>query len=115
MTNFLYHNPKCSKSRAAIELLNAQGIKYKVKEYLKTGLTREEVQSLLRKLVLNTPLDGLMRVKEMPEVDFEGLSKDELVALLIAHPFLLERPIFETPVTAVIARPTKVLADFLAI
>ncbi|EQC46072.1 ArsC/Spx/MgsR family protein [Bacteriovorax sp. Seq25_V] len=114
MDNILYHNPRCSKSRTAIDLLNESGISYSIKEYLKESMSLQELESIFKKLKISSPLDGMIRLKEFPETDFNTLSNKEIFEFIITNPVLLERPIFVTENTAVIGRPTEVLARFLA-
>ncbi|MBW8192200.1 arsenate reductase (glutaredoxin) [Neiella marina] len=105
----IYHNPRCSKSRQTLALLNENGIEPEVVEYLKTPITPGEVASLLELLHLSPR--QIMRTKEA-EYKEQGLADSELsdAALINAiakSPKLLERPIVVKGELAVIGRPPE--------
>jgi arsenate reductase (glutaredoxin) len=91
MTVTLYHNPRCSKSRATLQLLEARGVKPKIVEYLKTPPSAFELKSILKKLGFK-PRD-LMRSCEprYSELGLEDreLDDDALVTLMAANPILI--------------------------
>jgi len=101
----IYHNPKCSKSREALQLLNEQGIKPTVIEYLKTSPNKTELKNILTKL--KVPAKALVRSKDelYQDLQFNLNSEDEVLLQLEKHPSLLERPIVIHGSQAVIARP----------
>lgn len=105
----LYHNPRCSKSRQTLALLEENNITVAPILYLQTGLTETEVLRLKKKLGV-TSLLSMMRPKEA-EFAAQKLTKasDEaaLLAGLLAAPKLLERPILETEDAAAIGRPPE--------
>ncbi|HEV8694691.1 MAG TPA: arsenate reductase (glutaredoxin) [Lysobacter sp.] len=105
----LYHNPRCSKSRGALELLREHGIQPRVIAYLETPPSTEELRDLLRVLAL--PARALLRTGEDEYaalgLDAPALSDDELIAAMAAHPRLIERPIFVHGGRAVIGRPPE--------
>jgi arsenate reductase len=111
----LYHNPRCSKSRGALELLHAQGIQPRVIAYLDTPPTAEELQALLRLLAL--PARALLRTGEDEYAALgladPSLSDDALVAAMARHPRLIERPIFVHNGRAVIGRPPEQVLTLL--
>jgi arsenate reductase len=105
----IYHNPRCSKSRATLELLEARGIEPEIVEYLKTPPDRATLEALVRKL--GESASALVRTGE-PEFrerhpSGSPLSDDEALALLAAEPRLLQRPIVETARAARIGRPPE--------
>ncbi|QWF70640.1 arsenate reductase (glutaredoxin) [Methylomonas paludis] len=109
MSQKIYHNPRCSKSRDTLKLLEAHGIKPEIIEYLKIPFTAAELQEILHKLGMK-PRE-LMRTKE-PEyreniLDDESLSDDELIAAMIRMPKLIERPIVVLGDKAVVGRPPE--------
>lgn len=114
--NTYYHNPKCSKSRAGLEVLNKHNIDFAIKEYLNEPMTNEELVSVLQKLD-KTPSD-IIRSKEQIYLDLDlgskDLNRDQWVQTIIENPKLMERPIFVTEHSAVIGRPTEELEKFLA-
>lgn len=105
----LYHNPRCSKSRAAFTLLQEQGVAAEVVEYLKTPPTPKQLADILHMLDLEPR--GLMRKQEAPYkeagLDNPELSNDELIAAMIANPILIERPIVVANGKAAIGRPPE--------
>jgi len=105
----IYHNPRCSKSRATLALLHERGVTPKVIEYLKTPPTRETLEALLERLDLEPR--GLMRTKEKiyRELGLKdpALSRDQLIEAMLAHPILIERPIVVAGDKAAIGRPPE--------
>ena len=90
----IYHNPKCSKSRCALEHLKKTDKQYEVIDYLKKGVTTDELKSLLNKLKMQ-PID-LVRTKEAIWKElYQGktLTDEEVIAAMVAHPQLIQRPI----------------------
>jgi arsenate reductase len=110
----IYHNPRCSKSRATLALLEQHGIDLDIVQYLETPPTRRILETLLRKLGLK-PRD-LIRSNE-PEFRESGLtldaSDDELLDLMVAVPKLIERPIVEVGNRARIGRPPERVLEIL--
>jgi arsenate reductase len=109
----IYHNPRCSKSRQTLELLQQEGMDPVVVEYLKSPPSGETLRQLLGLLNMR-PVD-LIRRKE-PEfrelgLDQPGVSDDDLIDAMARHPRLIERPIVVANGKAAIGRPPeKVLA-----
>jgi arsenate reductase len=104
----IYHNPRCSKSRQALELLRERGIEPAVIEYLKTPPSIETLMELIELLGVQ-PLD-VVRTKE-PEYAASGLGKAssarEVAEAVVRAPILLERPIVVSAERAVIGRPPE--------
>jgi arsenate reductase (glutaredoxin) len=103
----LYHNPRCSKSRQALALLEARGVTVRVRRYLEEPLTEAELRDLMGRL----DADGtaLVRTKE-PEWKADPVNlqdQEQVIAVLVAHPRLLERPIADDGQRAVIGRPPE--------
>ncbi|MCD9007531.1 arsenate reductase (glutaredoxin) [Luteimonas sp. XNQY3] len=111
----LLHNPRCSKSRAALELLQAHGIEADVVRYLDTPLDADALRTLLRRLDIAPR--GLLRTGEDAYREFgladEALDDEALIAAMAAHPKLIERPILVRGEHAVIGRPTERLLELL--
>ena len=109
MTVKIIHNPRCSKSRATLQILNDQGVEPELILYLDTPPDAEQLKSILTKLGL-TPRE-LMRKGEAEYreqgLDDQGLSDDELVAAMVATPKLIERPIVLANGKAAIGRPPE--------
>lgn len=112
----IYHNPRCSKSRAACALLTdglAQDEKVTVVEYLKTPSTLDELQRL--RALLGVPVREMMRENEEPYralgLDDASLSDDALLKAIAEHPILLQRPLVVRGERAVIGRPPERVAE----
>ncbi|HSQ06911.1 MAG TPA: arsenate reductase (glutaredoxin) [Chromatiaceae bacterium] len=115
MTVTIYHNPRCSKSRATLELLRERGVEPEVIEYLKDPPSAAVLDDLLRRLGLE-PRD-LMRRKE-PEyaalgLDDPGLSRAALIEAMVTHPRLIERPIVVKDGRAALGRPPESVLEIL--
>ncbi|HEX6980608.1 MAG TPA: arsenate reductase (glutaredoxin) [Alphaproteobacteria bacterium] len=115
MTVVIYHNPRCSKSRSALELIKAKGIEPKIVEYLKTPPSAAELEDILRKLGLK-PRD-LMRKKEAPYaalgLDDPKLSDEALIRAMVENPVLIERPVVVNGDKAALGRPPEAVLDIL--
>lgn len=115
MSVTLYHNPRCSKSREALALLRERGVEPEVVEYLKTPPDAATLTRILDLLGLEPR--ALMRTKE-PEyrdlgLDDPGLSREQLIAALVAHPKLIERPIALEGERAALGRPPEQVLSVL--
>jgi len=111
----IYHNPRCSKSRATLELLRSQDLEPEIVEYLNTPPTREELTAILGMLGME-PRD-LMRKKEKEYteagLDNPELTRDELIDAMIEFPRLIERPIVIHGGRATLGRPPEQVLDIL--
>jgi arsenate reductase len=109
----IYHNPHCSNSRRALDVIRAAGIEPTIIEYLKTPLSEDG----LRQLVARTgqPLRALIRDKEpvFAELGLADASEAALFAAVTAHPVLLNRPIVVTKKGAKLCRPGDQAATLL--
>jgi arsenate reductase len=109
MTATIYHNPRCSKSRSTLELLRNRGIEPDVIEYLKTPPSAAELEAILGKLGME-PRD-LMRKGEPAYkeagLDNPSLDRAALIAAMVAHPELIERPIVLANDKAALGRPPE--------
>lgn len=109
----IYHNPHCSNSRRALEIIRAAGIEPDIIEYLKTPLSEDG----LRQLVARTgqTLRALVRDKEplFAALGLADASEEELFAAVVAHPVLLNRPIVVTDKGAKLCRPGDQAAGLL--
>ena len=109
MTVTIYHNPRCSKSRATLALIEARGVKPKIVDYLKTPPSAAELKAILRKLGLK-PRD-ILRTSETvyAELGLEDreVDDDALIALMVKNPILIERPIVVSGSKAAVGRPPE--------
>ena len=110
MSDFIiYHNPRCSKSRQTLGILNEHNIEIKIILYLENRLSTEEITSLLRKLDL-TPRDIIRKGEDeykrlnLKDVNF---TEKELISFMVENPKLIERPIVVKGDKAVIGRPPE--------
>ncbi len=111
----LYHNPRCSKSRGALELLEARGLAPTVVRYLETPLDAAQLKALLCKLGISARQllrSGEDEYKALNLAD-ASLSEAQLIAAIAAHPKLMERPILETADKAIIGRPPENIVEIL--
>src|SRR5262245_58479966 len=104
----IYHNPKCSKSRATLELLRGHGVEPKIIEYLKTPPTAAELKALLAKLGMR-PEQLVRKGEEIYREKYAGksLSDAQWIDAMIADPILIERPIVVSGARAVLGRPPE--------
>lgn len=111
----LYHNPRCSKSRAALALLQERDADFEVVRYLDTPPDEATLRGLLGKLGM-TPLE-LMRRSESTyrELGLKGaeVSDDDRIRAMATHPILIERPIFIVGSKAIVGRPPERVLDLL--
>jgi arsenate reductase len=110
----IYHNPSCSNSRKALELIRAHGVEPKIVEYLKTPLTPQKLRHLIKD-ELKTGVRDVMRTQEAAYVDMklDGADDDTLMAAIAAHPILLNRPIVVTAKGAKLCRPGESVETLL--
>jgi arsenate reductase len=107
----IYHNPRCSKSREALALLNEAGADVTIVEYLKTPPSAAELARLYAKGGLS-PRDG-MRKAEAETKALAGADDATVLAAMAANPILIERPLVETPKGVVIGRPPEAVRGIL--
>ncbi len=111
----LYHNPRCTKSRGALELLEARGLTPTIIHYLDTPPDAAQLRDLLGKLGIGArPLlrKGEDEYKTLNLAD-TSLSDEQLIAAMAAHPKLIERPILVVGDKAVIGRPPENILEIL--
>ena len=111
----IYHNPRCSKSRATLALLEERGVAVEIVEYLREPPSRATLARLLDELG-GDPLK-MVRTAESEYGEFARRNpeptRDQLLDLLVAHPHLLQRPIVEVAGRAAIGRPPENVLDLL--
>ncbi|MSR65290.1 MAG: arsenate reductase (glutaredoxin) [Verrucomicrobiae bacterium] len=111
----IYHNPRCSKSRQALEILRAHKVEPQIIEYLKTPPDAMTLKDVLRKLKLGVRdilRDGEDEYAKL-KLNNPNLSGDKLIATIIKHPVLLQRPIVVCGHRAVIGRPPEKVKELL--
>ncbi len=115
MTVRILHNPRCSKSRATLELLQQKDIEPEVVLYLETPPSAAELRAIVKKLGI--PVRQLLRsgeaeYRELGLAD-PGLGEEALIQAMVRHPKLIERPIVITGDKAAIGRPPESVLDIL--
>jgi arsenate reductase len=116
MTVTIYHNPSCGTSRNTLAMIRQSGEEPDVIEYLKTPPPRERLIELLR--AMNMRPRELLRRKGTPydelRLDDPKWSDEELIALMLEHPILINRPIVVTPKGVRLCRPSEIVLDILS-
>lgn len=111
----IYHNPACGTSRNVLAMIEAAGYAPTVVPYLKTGWTEAQLRDLLA--ASGATARDLLREKGTPAADLGLLdparTEAELLAAMIAHPILVNRPIVVTPKGARLCRPSEAVLDLL--
>jgi arsenate reductase (glutaredoxin) len=111
----VFHNPRCSKSRGALEILGDRGVDAEIVEYLKTPPSRADLERILD--AIDDAPGALVRHDArfselgLDASDYE--TRDAVIELLLAHPELMERPVVFVGERAVIARPSEKVLDLL--
>ena len=115
MTVTIYHNPRCSKSRQTLALIEETGVTPKIVKYLETPPSAAELKRVLMKLGLK-PRDILRRSEALyAELSLQdpGLKDDALIATMVANPILIERPIVVSGDKAALGRPPESVLEIL--
>nr|VFK27088.1 MAG: arsenate reductase [Candidatus Kentron sp. MB]VFK31393.1 MAG: arsenate reductase [Candidatus Kentron sp. MB]VFK75463.1 MAG: arsenate reductase [Candidatus Kentron sp. MB] len=115
MKTTIYHNPRCSKSRGALQMLKDRHLEVEIIEYLKTPPSEQELDALLVKL--NMEPRQLMRRKETSYkdkgLDDPNLDRATLIRAMVETPILIERPIVLIGDKAVLGRPLEKVTEML--
>jgi arsenate reductase len=116
MSITIYHNPRCSKSRETLKLLQERGIEPEIREYLKDVPSADELKSVLAALGISAR--DLLRSKETEYkeagLDDQSLSEDAIINAMTEYPKLIERPIVINGNKARIGRPPESVLEILA-
>jgi len=111
----IYHNPRCSKSRQTLALLEDRGLELEIIDYLKTPPSADELKSIVKKLGLSAR--DITRKGEDAYKDNDlgdkTKSDDDIIAAMVTSPKLMERPIVVTDEKAAIGRPPESVLDIL--
>lgn len=118
MTDFpvtIFHNPACGTSRNVVAMVETAGYRPEVVEYLKAGWTADQLKALFAEAGL-TPREA-MREKGSPATELglldPGTPDTAILAAMVAHPVLVNRPIVRTPRGAALCRPSEKVFDLL--
>ncbi len=113
--NIYYHNPRCSKSRQGLALLETREVSIEIKEYLKEGFEKTELEQLFTALDMN-PEDVIRKKDDLYKElvsDPQSLNREQWIDLIVKHPALMERPILVTAKGTKIGRPPEALLEIL--
>ena len=109
----IYHNPRCSKSRQTLAILEENEVEIEIVEYLKNPLNKKNLSSLIKKLKIKPK--ELVRTKEkvFKELDVDLENDAAVIKAIVENPALMERPIVEKKDRAIIGRPPENVLDLL--
>ncbi len=110
----IYHNPRCSKSRQTLQLIEERGVSVEVIKYLEEVPTKEELAAIISKLGIK-PSQLIRKGEAIFKESFKGkeLSDDEWIEAMVANPKLIERPIVVKDNKAVLGRPPENVIELL--
>jgi arsenate reductase len=110
----ILHNPRCSKSRAGLKLLEDKGLNPEVIKYIDTPLSPDTFKDILNRLGMK-PIDVIRKNEDLYKQKYKDkeLSDDEWIEVMINNPRLIERPIVINGNKAVIGRPAEVIETIL--
>ncbi|ERK13764.1 Arsenate reductase [Pantoea sp. AS-PWVM4] len=112
----IYHNPRCSKSRETLALLQQQGVQPEVVLYLETPPDAQTLKALLKKLGITSARELMRRKEDLYKslgLAEPGLSEDQLIQALVEHPKLIERPIVINGEQARLGRPPEAVLEII--
>ncbi|HHU95442.1 MAG TPA: arsenate reductase (glutaredoxin) [Alcaligenaceae bacterium] len=109
----IYHNPRCSKSRAALALLQERGFNPEIIDYLKNPLDAEQIKALIAQS--NLSVRDVMRTNEdvYSTLALEQADDERLIQAMIENPILLNRPLVQTEKGVRLGRPLEAIEDIL--
>lgn len=110
----IYHNPRCSKSRQTLQLIEEKGVDVEIIKYLEEKPSQEELKEVISKLGIS-PMDLLRKGEAVYKENYKGkeLSDDEWIAAMVENPKMIERPIVVKGNKAVLGRPPENVLDLL--
>jgi arsenate reductase len=110
----IYHNPRCSKSRQGVQLLEESGQPFEIIKYLDTKLSKSALMDILDLLEI-APLNLVRKGEKVWKEHYKGkdLSDSEIVAAMVKHPKLIERPIVINKKQGIIGRPPENIKSIL--
>ena len=111
----IFHNPRCSKSRKTLEIIEINDVEAQVILYLQDPPSVSELNSLLEKLGMKASelvRKGESIIKEL-HIDLSSISNDDLISIMAEHPILIERPIVFNESSAIIGRPPENVEELL--
>jgi arsenate reductase len=109
----IYHNPRCTTSRKALELLRDNGIEPEIIQYLKTPPTRDQLVELIKDAGIDVRTAVRKREPLYAELNLDDADDDALLDAMATHPILIERPFVVTPRGTRLARPLDSVREIL--
>ena len=114
MNTKIYHNPRCTKSRQTLAILEKKTTDFKIIEYLKNPLSFDEIKEIIEKLAIK-PIDLIRKNEQIWKDNYKGkeMTDVEIIKVMEGNPKLIERPIVINEKNGIIGRPPeKVLSLF---
>lgn len=110
----IYHNPRCSKSREGLSILEESGKDFEVIEYMKNSISENELVRLIEKLKIK-PMDLIRKNESVWKEIYKNqdLNDQQIIQAMVEHPQLIERPIVTDGKKAIIGRPPVLINDIL--
>lgn len=110
----IYHNPRCSKSRAGLAYLQSKKIEFKIVDYIKTPLSPQELNTLLMKLN-KRPKEMIRTQESIFKSNFKdkNFTDEEWIKILLENPKLIQRPIVEKNYKAILAQPPETMDEII--
>lgn len=110
----IYHNPRCSKSRQGLAILEESSLQFETIKYLDTPVTEEELSEIIKLLDID-PINLVRKGEAIWKENYKGkvLTDAEIVSAMVANPKLIERPIVINNGKAVIGRPPEIIKSIL--
>ncbi|MAX69780.1 MAG: arsenate reductase (glutaredoxin) [Flavobacteriaceae bacterium] len=110
----IYHNPRCSKSRQGLAILESSGKEFQTIKYLEENINTKELKSIVEKLGIS-PLELVRKNEAIWKSEFKGkdLSDNEVIEAMINNPKLIERPIVVNKEKAVVGRPPELISKII--
>ena len=104
----IYHNPRCTKSRQTLTLLEKETTDFKIIEYLKNPLSFDEINEIIEKLAIK-PIDLIRKKEQIWKDNYKGkeMTDVEIIKVMEGNPKLIERPIVINEKNGIIGRPPK--------
>ena len=110
----IYHNPRCSKSRQGLVILENSNSEFEIIKYLESSISKEELQNILNLLNIS-PIDLVRKNESIWKENYKGkeLSDDDIITAMVENPKLIERPIVINKGKAVVGRPPEIIKTIL--
>ena len=110
----IYHNPRCSKSRQGLAIIEESGKDYKIIKYLEEQLTFKELEAIISKLGIK-PIDLVRKNEVIWKSEYKGksLSDQQIIEAMVNNPKLIERPIVINSEKAVVGRPPETILNII--